>query len=117
VSGALWSAGDFTGDGKVDAFDLNLLAANWQFGAGASLDAALTVFPVFGGAAVPEPGSLAMLALGVSALLGSRRWRHGAPLILVTKIDRRNEFISCFSTPKTAMCAHARQQERPFIAG
>jgi hypothetical protein len=24
--------GDFNGDGKVDAFDLNLLAANWQFG-------------------------------------------------------------------------------------
>ena len=25
-----WSAGDFTGDGKIDAFDLNALAANWQ---------------------------------------------------------------------------------------
>jgi hypothetical protein len=33
----VWSGGDFNGDGKVDAFDLNLLAANWQFGVAGGL--------------------------------------------------------------------------------
>ena len=37
--------GDFTGDGKVDAFDLNVLAANWQ--AGVSAEAAQLAGPFF----------------------------------------------------------------------
>ena len=54
------------GDGKVDALDLNMLAANWQFGA-ASLQAAL------GAVAVPEPGTLGVMALGVTMLVRRRR--------------------------------------------
>jgi hypothetical protein len=74
-TGKSWITGDFTGDGKVDAFDLNALAAQWQYGVGGSLEAALASFPEFSGvvAAVPEPASLAVLALGGAALLGRRR--------------------------------------------
>jgi hypothetical protein len=68
-SGKVWSGGDFTGDGKVDALDLNALAANWQFGT--SLEAALSDFPMLA-AAVPEPASLAILAIGGAALLARR---------------------------------------------
>jgi hypothetical protein len=32
ASQATWAAGDFTNGGNVSAFDLNVLAANWQFG-------------------------------------------------------------------------------------
>ena len=63
-------------DGKVDAFDLNFLAAHWQSGTGGSLAVAMAAFPVFSGAAVPEPGTLAALALGATALLRCRRQRR-----------------------------------------
>jgi hypothetical protein len=68
-TGMLWSSGDFTGDGKVDAFDLNILAANWQFGVGGSVEAAFTA------AAVPEAGTLGALG-GLLAVLGVGRRRR-----------------------------------------
>jgi hypothetical protein len=64
-SSALWIAGDFTGDGKVDAFDLNALAANWQ--GNSSLEAALALSPI------PEPSSVSLAGLTVTALLIRRR--------------------------------------------
>ena len=74
-AGKLWNSGDFTSDGKVDAFDLNALAANWQAGAGGTFEAALVGFPMSDRPSVPEPGSLAVLTLGTSALLAGRRRR------------------------------------------
>lgn len=72
-SSRFWRDGDFTGDGFVDAFDLNALAANWQ-GGGLSLVAALEHYPVLAGAgAVPEPASLGVLGAGAVALLVRRR--------------------------------------------
>jgi len=54
-SGATWQMGDFDGDGDVDLSDLSALAFHWeQTGAPAP---------------VPEPASLALLALGGLALI------------------------------------------------
>jgi len=52
--------GDFNEDGKVDDLDASILAANWVY--------------TGGGAAVPEPGTLALLA-GAAVLLLLRRRR------------------------------------------
>jgi hypothetical protein len=53
-TGAVWDLGDFTQDGKVDAFDLNVLAANWE----ASVPVEAAIGAVI---AVPEPASIAVL--------------------------------------------------------
>ncbi|KKM23007.1 hypothetical protein LCGC14_1619550 [marine sediment metagenome] len=58
---ATWYGGDFSGDGLVNITDLGILASHWQHGA-AGLSAS-----------VPEPGTLALLALGGSCLLIWRR--------------------------------------------
>jgi len=73
---ATWVGGDVTGDGVVDADDLNFLALNWQAGAlpEPAVEALAASFT-----AVPEPGSLAMMALGLVALLRRRRANAPAP--------------------------------------
>jgi hypothetical protein len=68
-SGKLWSGGDFTGDGVVNAFDLNLLAAHWQASISGSLQAALSALPI----AVPEPATLACFLAGLPVLTIRRR--------------------------------------------
>jgi autotransporter-associated beta strand protein len=64
-TGQAWVAGDFNYDGKVNALDFNAVATN--FGA-----TQLTAPPVLG-ALVPEPASLALLAVPALALRRHRR--------------------------------------------
>jgi hypothetical protein len=59
-SGMDWAHGDFNGDGTVNGVDLNIVLSHYNQSLG--LDA--------GGLAVPEPGALAALAVGVIGLLG-----------------------------------------------
>ena len=65
-SGKSWGQADFTFDGNVDTTDFNVLAAN--FGKSISFAPAASAL----GSVVPEPSSLALLALGAAAL-GRRR--------------------------------------------
>ena len=69
-----WNEGDFDGSGFVDLTDLTTLAANWQTGIGSfgaaaeSIDSsdsfkAAVASVMFGAASVPEPGTIALLAL------------------------------------------------------
>ncbi|MEO0588087.1 MAG: PEP-CTERM sorting domain-containing protein, partial [Planctomycetota bacterium] len=68
-TGQTWASADFNGDGAVDTADLAILAGN--FGVNASPVGALTT------AAVPEPGTLALLAIGGLAV-ATRRRKHAA---------------------------------------
>ncbi|MBN2024147.1 MAG: PEP-CTERM sorting domain-containing protein [Pirellulales bacterium] len=57
-----WDDGDFNADGWIDDLDLAILAANWR--------------PAAGSPAVPEPGTLAMVATAlalVAAMIARRR--------------------------------------------
>jgi len=58
-TGRTWSHGDFNGDGAVFDDDLSVLLANWTG-------------PPPGGAAVPEPATLALLGLGGLSVLRRR---------------------------------------------
>ena len=57
TTGATWQAGDFNYDGQVGPADLTLQKLNW-----------LEVVPGGAGGGVPEPTSLALLAMGVMAV-------------------------------------------------
>jgi probable HAF family extracellular repeat protein len=75
-SGANWRDGDMNGDGAVDVTDLGILATNYNGGAQAgSFAEALAAYPLLA-AAVPEPTTLGMLAVGSLAML-ARRGRRG----------------------------------------
>ena len=56
--GATWAMADFSGDGAVNVVDLGILAKNYDW-----------IGTPAGDAAVPEPGSAAILAMGALALL------------------------------------------------
>ncbi len=72
-----WWMGDVTGDGKVDSFDLLAVLNNFGNLVGGTFDP-LDTSPAAGGATpsatpVPEPASLAVLALGAICLLARRK--------------------------------------------
>ncbi len=82
-SGTIWHVGDITHDGVIDTNDALLFAANYVVGL-PSLDGSTGDAAVLGGnAAVPEPASLGLLALGAAGLLAigrKQRARSGADL-------------------------------------
>ncbi len=68
ISGAAWAHGDFNASGTVDDDDAIILADNWQKTTLSVLSAGASAT-----ASVPEPGTLAMLLLGVCAVAFVRR--------------------------------------------
>ena len=64
-TGMTWSQGDFNYDGTVNGSDLNTVLSNFNQHLSVS-------------GAVPEPGTLGMLALGALALLAWSGWRKRA---------------------------------------
>jgi hypothetical protein len=71
-----WYNGDFNYDGVIDGSDYTLIdnAFNSQ-GASISSQVAYATAEIAGGSAVPEPGTLSVLAVGAIATLGRRRRR------------------------------------------
>jgi len=67
-----WAQGDFNGDVAVSLDDFTILAANFGFVSAGDVPLPNGSF-VARGAAVPEPGAMALLAIGVGGLLSRRR--------------------------------------------
>jgi hypothetical protein len=61
-SGITWAGADFTGDGLVDGGDLALIGGNWMWQLPAAPEAPL-----------PEPATLALLSVGVLAVIRRKR--------------------------------------------
>ncbi|MEO0588093.1 MAG: PEP-CTERM sorting domain-containing protein, partial [Planctomycetota bacterium] len=74
LSGQLWAEGDATGDGAIGTPDLAVLAGSFGRTAASVPPPAVTFDDPTGRAAVPEPGTLALLAAG-GVLLGRGRRR------------------------------------------
>ncbi len=66
-----WACGDVNYDGTVDAADYALIDQVWNNYGGQTLDAGAPA--PLGGAAVPEPATLALVVLGAGAMLARRR--------------------------------------------
>jgi hypothetical protein len=66
TAGMTWENGDFNNDQKVDVNDLTIVLTNYNRSAGSSAN---------GMAAVPEPSTLVLIAVGVLGLLGYA-WRR-----------------------------------------
>jgi fibronectin-binding autotransporter adhesin len=76
-----WTQGNFTGDNLVNFSDLLVLAKNYNQAAPADIPGASAAFEAdvaAAFAAVPEPGTLGLVGLGVAGLLGGRRRRRRA---------------------------------------
>ena len=75
-----WSAGDFNGDTEVNISDLQLILMTGLFGTGsyAATGAGIGGVPANGLSVVPEPGTLLMLAGGLTGLLLWTRRRRRA---------------------------------------
>ena len=68
-----WNGGDFNLDGTINALDLSAMANNWlagSAGGGVGFHEALTSVGLGG---IPEPSSLALVALGAVTLMRRRR--------------------------------------------
>ncbi len=63
TSGRVWLDGDFNGDGAVNGGDLALMGGNWMW----------TLPAPAPGQAIPEPATLALLAMGGVAMIRRRR--------------------------------------------
>jgi hypothetical protein len=76
-SAAGWTGGDFNGDGTTNFADFTLLSNNYGHSTtGSNFTATpdeLAALSAFGASAIPEPASLALLAVGGLALLTRRR--------------------------------------------
>jgi hypothetical protein len=74
ISNVGWDGGDSNYDGIVDIVDLGMVGTNWQLSGAMSFSQALALVGL-DGVAVPEPGTMSLLALGAVGLLRQRRRR------------------------------------------